>query len=343
MASRCRVDKNKSSIIFDITGGEKNYQSMTLQTVPVEHHIIRTQNENFSLRTDDIDGARAKPFTGKLRNTFYDTTDIEGSSPQNSYDITKPPFDIMGHDDIEGSKPRIRRNMPHSNRHTNPLNPNYELPKTKQEPPPELPFIRDNINYDDIPGVHPRSYKPVKPARDIMKVSDIEGAHPTHRNREIRESHNRQFDVSDINNDGDFHSKRHTDPLDPQFQIYGEILENDFGKSHSNYLVRKGQIDYSLQTQDIEGAQADTSTLFYRTYRPPKPIDEKDENTHPAPTSVELPSMILQGPEIEHQKQVDHIRAEKIRMLENRHLQKKPNVDPIQGLLREQRKQRNNY
>ena len=341
MATRYRVDKNKSSIVFDITGGEKNFQSMTMQTVPVEPKIVRTQNENFSLRTDDIDGARAKPFTGKLRNTFYDTSDIPGSKPHPKIDTTKPPVNIMGLDDIDGSHPRIWRTLPHSDRHTNPLNPDYQLPTKPELPPPELPFIRDGTNYDDIPGVHPRSYKSDKPPRDIMRLDDIQGANPSEKTRPLNESHNRQFDVSDINNDGIFHSRRETNPLDPEFKIYGGILENDFGKSHSNYHTRRGQTDLSLQTKDISGAQADTSTEFYRRYRPPKPINEEDEYIHPAPTSVEVPSMILQGPELEMQRARDKMRSEKIRVFENRHLQRKPDIDPIQGFLRQQRRQNN--
>ncbi|OHT02333.1 hypothetical protein TRFO_07158 [Tritrichomonas foetus] len=150
--SRFNPDKNKSQIVFDITGGEKTYQTMNLNTIPKDPPITRTGHENFSLRTDDIDGAQWRPDRRPTRNFTLNISDIDGASPKSAYNKKRPPFDIMSVDDIEGAKPKICRALPHSNRHTDPQNPVYKLPTKPEEPYPEVKFIYDGYNFDDIPG-----------------------------------------------------------------------------------------------------------------------------------------------------------------------------------------------
>ena len=340
---RFNVDKNKSQIVFDITGGEKSYQTMNLNTIPKDPPIIRSRNENFSLRTDDIVGAQCRKDTRPTRNFTLNISDIEGSSSKPMVNHSKPPFDIMSVDDIQGAKPKICRSLPHSNRHTDPQNPVYQLSQKPEEPIPVPKFVYDGFNFDDIPGVHPKTYKTTKPPKDIMKVSDIEGSQPRNRQRNL-DPQNRILDVSDINNDGLFKTKRHLNPLNPEYHINGETLIADYGISHTNYKSRNtGETDYSLKTQDIDGARADSQTRWYRTFKPPPPPKEEDEY-QPQPTSLMLPSMKKQAFELEKQQLMYKMRGERIQRFESRHLkQDSDHIDPIQGLLRNQRLQQNRY
>lgn len=326
-----RVDKNKSQIVFDITGGDNSMKTMYLATIPKTKQLIRSEGQNFSLRTDDIEGAQPRGPREQKRRDFYFTDDIEGAKPAPAFDRNRNPGNPLALDDIDGAKPRIQRNLPNSNRHTNPLNPVYELPSFKEEPAPVPKFLRDNINYDDIPGVHPKSYKTDKPPRDIMKTDDIckRVISP------VKEFYygNRAMDVSDINNDGVFKTKRHLDPLTPNYFYDGRTLEQDFGLHKSRYLSRRDNIDLSLRTDDIDGAKADSSTTSYRTFKS-KPLDYE---MYKANTSLQLPSMLKQEKELERQRKIDEMRGEKIRKFENRHLHVDTVNDCIQNDLLQRR------
>lgn len=336
--SRFRPDKNKSQIVFDITGGEK-FASMTMATIPKKQQIIRSNNEDYSLKTDDIIGAKPRIDT-RPTHDFINVHDIDGAKPASPFDHNKPPTDVMAVRDIDGAQPRICRNLPHSQRHTNPLNPVYQLPTKEELPPPEIKFVYDGINYDDIPGVHPKSYKQVRPPKDIMKIDDIPGTQHISKTRRF-DSSNRILDVSDINNDGVFHTKRETNPLTPEYYINGENLVADYGKSQTNYKSRKGITDYSLKTKDIEGAQHDSSTTWYRTFKN-NPIPDEDGTEES--TSLMLPSMSKQTAELERQKAINKMRGDKIRRFESRHLNSdNDHVDHVQAELRQRRAKSNMY
>ena len=334
---RFNPDKNKSQIVFDITGGEKHYTTMNLNTIPKDPPIIRSRNENFSLRTDDIDGAQWKPDKRPTHNYTLNISDIEGSSPKPSFNKLKPPFDIMSVDDIDGAKPYIPRNLPHSNRHTDPQNPVYQLSQKPEEPYPVTKFIYDGFSNDDIPGSHPKTYKTSKPPKDIMKTSDIYGARPR-RYDEKFDPQNRILDVTDINDDGLFHTRRHLNPLNPEYKFDGQTLKADYGRPHTNYKTRTtGETDYSLKTSDIEGAHADSQTQWYRTFKyTPVQDDEPTEES----TSVMLPSMKKQTAELQRQRAIYKMRGERIQRFESRHLRHDTShCDHLQAVLRNQRSQ----
>lgn len=319
--------------MFDITGGDKSMKSMTMDTIPLEKRIIRSKEEGFSLRTDDIEGAQPRHREVKPRNTFFDTSDIEGSKPSPIIDRTKPAVDHMDVSDIDGAKPRIQRNLPHSDRHVNPLMPVYDLPSYEEKPVPVPRFIRDQMAIDDIPGSHPRSYKSEKPPRQLMDISDISGARPK-QTRIIRDAKDRTFDVSDINQDGVFKTKRMTDPLNPKYFFDGHEQTDDFGKPGTNYKTRNGMTDLSLKTDDIEGAKADTVTRCYREFRVGKTEDESAEGM----TSLWTQSMAAQDEELRRQRLRDEKRGQRISEMENRNLHGEHICqDVIQATLRKQR------
>ena len=348
-ATRVVRDKNQSQIVFDITGGEKHYLTMSLRTIPKQQPIIKSPNENYNLRTDDIDGAQYKPPKVYNHNFQLDISDIDGTKTKPMVNESKKPVDIMSVDDIEGAKPRIQRQLPHSARITNPLNPQYQLP-TKPEPPIPVPkFIRDSVNVDDIPGAHSKSYQTDKPPRDIMNVNDIPGAHPRKRiltldpdgtcnGLKLTNTCSRSLQVKDINNDGIFKSTRVTNPLNPVYYYDGQKIEaTDYGK-HFPPNLPKNPIDFPNSTKDIEGAQADTSTAWYRSFkRPPQPSIEEDDNYTPSGVLM-LPSMKKQTKDLEMQERLRQYRGDKVRKYENRNLHAaKGTGDPIQSMLRQQR------
>jgi hypothetical protein len=288
---------------------------MTMATIPKPAKFVRTGEADLSLRTDDIEGARAKTSQIKTRDYTLNIRDIEGARPSSPFNPASKPIDVMRVRDIDGAQPRIYRNLPHSSRHTNPLNPEYELPSKVEPLPPEVKFIYDGINYDDIPGVHPRSYKTDKPPRDILKTSDIPGTSSRPRTGPYDRG-NRNMDVHDINGDGKFRTRRVTNPLTPEYEYDGKVWKADFGIQHSNYLTRHDGIDATLTTSDIEGAKVTSYRQKYRRTR--IPTETNDETA-----LLMLPSMYKQTAELERQKAVNQVRGERIRRFESRHLRQK--------------------
>lgn len=338
MARRYQHDKNKSQIVFDFTGGEREMRTMTMQTIPKAKNIVRSEGQNFSLRTDDIQGARPSPPKKAKQYDFYNPDDIDGSKSKPNVDITKKPKDIMSVDDIQGASPSIQRSLPHSNRHSNPQNPVYDLPSYKEEPIPVPKFIRDNINYDDIPGVHPKSYKTNKPPKDTLKIDDIPGAAPKHLVGKFID--HREMDVSDINNDGIFKTRRETNPLFPDYYYDGQTYPRDFGIQKSNYKTRNKDTDLSLRTSDIPGACADSSTEHIRNFKAPPPPSEEDEFGKPV-ALLNLPSMKKAEKELEKRRAIEKYHGETIRRFENRHLAVvNQSADPAQAALKNQRQGR---
>jgi hypothetical protein len=336
MNRRFHPEKFKSQIIFDITGGEKTYATMSLSTFPNQARMIRTGQDDLSLRTDDIEGARARaPARARTTKTrdLMDLSDIEGTRPSPAFDRAKPAVDIMSVRDIDGAAPRIHRDLPHSSRHTNPLVPEYQLPSKEPEPPLVVPFVYDGINYDDIPGVQPRSYKTTKPPRDLLKLSDIPGTRPRPRVRHPDRPPRDIMGVADISNDGKFHSSRRTDPLNPVYVIYGGELESDFGVAQSHYLSREDGRDLSLTTSDIEGASVSPPPRA-RAVKTRSELEEED-NRPGAP--LMLPSMHRQTAELDRQKAINDMRSERIWRFEHRHLQPREARDRAQDLIRTQR------
>jgi hypothetical protein len=88
----------------------------------------------------------------------------------------------------------IRQQLPHSNRTTSPLNPEYQLPSSLELPPVVPRFVRDGFTNDHIAGARPRRL-----------IGDF------------RDSHH--LNVHDTNNDGTFRTSRVTDPLKPIYRV----------------------------------------------------------------------------------------------------------------------------
>jgi len=153
-------------------------------------------------------------------------------------------------------------------------------------------------------------------------------------------SDKRNFDVTDINNDGIFRSHRVTDPLNPVYRINGEeVRGDDFGHTKAPLPAHSGPF-YSLTTSDIEGAQAGSATAKYRNFRQPPQVKEEDQPYQPAPLLM-TPSMKEQTAELDRQREAYRRRGERILYFENRNLHRETGgVDVPQAILRQQREGR---
>ena len=126
----------------------------------------------------DIEGSSPRRF-GALNQKIDFTNkndDIERSWPKQLHvGLNKPEYNLKNND-IEKSSPgcvEIR-----TNRHTNPLEPKYNLAKT-EDFPPEIPrFIRDSIEVKDIEGAQPTKKISLGVKRDPLKKDDIKDSWP---------------------------------------------------------------------------------------------------------------------------------------------------------------------
>ena len=337
--SRYKPEKMKSQIVFDITGGEKEFITMNLNTLPNKKLSERKIGESTILKTDDIEGAYYTPQKLFIRDTNLNINDIPGTKTKPMVDKSIPPKDHFSINDIDGAKPKIQRQLPHSKRMINPVDPEYELPSYEISNNPIPKFLRDTMKNDDVEGSSPKKINYEKPPKDLMKVDDI---NINKNNKKFnKDQKNCSFDVSDINNDGYFKTKRITNPLTPTYQIGGMEIIDDFGKSKPlpqghNYPF------YSLNINDIEGSKADSTTKKFREFNRNILNNNINDNDNSKPAELlMLPSMNKQTEELLKSQEMAKIRGEKIRYYENRNLHfDRLGTDPIQGILRQQREEK---
>jgi hypothetical protein len=334
--TRFRPDKLASQIVFDITGGEPTLRTMHLSTIPNRPRMIKSAAESFSLRTDDIAGAHPPtgPPASPAHSTSLDCSDIAGARSRPMVDPGRAAADIMRVDDIDGSRPRVFRCLPHSTRVVNPVDPVYVLPSGGEpaNAPPRA-FIRDAMFNDDVEGARPMPLYDERPPRDIMNIDDIAGTRPVKRMRVIAREHG-SLDVRDINTDGIFRSARITNPLDPVYVHHGEQIRADDPRVRRPPPRPGGPAG----AEDIEGA-ADTLTQKCRKFR--RPVDARDDGERRPADILMVPSMRLQEAELDHQAKVRAFRGERIRAAEDRCLHAESGTgDPIQATLRRQRETR---
>jgi hypothetical protein len=331
MTTRVRVDPNASQIVFDATGDETQLKSMML-AIPNRPHVVKSGNDSFMLRTDDIPDAQHVPTIRVTRNLMLDTSDIAGTSSKPMFDKSKPPVDLLRVNDIDGSRPRIVRQLPHSNRCLNPVDPQYNLPSKPEEVIPPPKFIRDHMYNGDVEGAQPAPLFSSKPPRDIMRIDDVVGTSPVRCIREVKREPD-SFNVKDINNDGIFKTTRTVDPLNPVYFYDGQwIRSEDFGKARPPKTPHAGP-DRRLVVADIDGTEPGASLKRYRAFRQPPPPREEDE-TKP-PKILMVPSMVEQTKELELQQAIMKYRGDKIRACESRNVRRNAGTgDPVEGILR---------
>lgn len=119
-------------------------------------------------RTDDIEGAHPllKEYQYTNRQDLYNVNDIDGAQPRKLTKELNESF-LLRTNDIEFAQPRCVEFR--TNRHINPIDPEYKLPSYTTAPIPKPKFIRDQIDISDIEGTRPGKLYPYE-KRDIINV-----------------------------------------------------------------------------------------------------------------------------------------------------------------------------
>lgn len=172
-------------------------------------------------------------------------------------DTNKPDRQLF-HDDIEGSKPKMKWRF-RTNRCVNPLEPEYTFPSYVPAPNVSPKFTRDSYDVSDIEGTKSRPLYRFLERKNHL-VDDIEGAQSGWRPRHSRARHeapplDHSLNVGDITGGG-FRTRRMTNPLTPSYRVNGmDIADNPVtSRPRSLPKARDGPF-YPLTTVDIEGAQ----------------------------------------------------------------------------------------
>eukprot|EP01036_Dinobryon_divergens_P031305 gene31305-40677_t len=209
----------------------------------------------------DIEGARSQP---KYKHYFSDKpaflpSDVEGSTSKPLTHTRNTRDNSLYIDDIEGTRFVIKDRMMKTNRHVNPLEPEYSLPSYATAEIPETKFIKDPLNNKDIEGAQVRP-KRWYATRDIMAVNDIVGAQanwrPRHAKARLEGPPHEIMQVSDIAAKTHRYvdkTSRCSDTLNPHYFINGmEYKDESYTRPRPNRaLIADNTI---LRTDDIPGA-----------------------------------------------------------------------------------------
>jgi len=223
------------------------------------------------LNTIDIDGAQPRPFskaTELCLPNFHSTLDIEGGQPRKLIPtvVNKPNDRNLRNDDIEHSRPYVNRMI--TNRVVDPLNPDYMLPSTSIRAITPPKFLRETNRVQDINNDpdYPTLKKPSEFAtRNHMDYKDAVGTQTAVARLKPRHSkHFGPLEVTDINNDSIFRTRRVGNPLSPRYtydtpQEMNENCSNNhnigvIAGNHPRRLppMRNDRPLLSLKTDDIE-------------------------------------------------------------------------------------------
>jgi len=242
--------------------------TMYLSTVNEPGFTKKTFYKDRSPNLDISDIDKAKPHYQGYQFTEKETygnrnDDIAGSRPKKLHQPLEKVYFGLRNDDIVGTKPKCQK-FTTTRSPTNPLNPEYKLPEVEVRVATPPKFVRDNIDIKDIEGAKPNPYTRYNINRKTNNVEDIDGAKP--KKEWLPQGKQSSLNVKDINYFWEFHTKRQTDPLSPRYKVVDQ--ENnlvEYGKLDNKVAVRHPKevnkvVSFDLKTDDINGAQASTST-----------------------------------------------------------------------------------
>jgi hypothetical protein len=204
----------------------------------------------------DIDGAKSGPkYKLYFDKPLPQQSDVDGSTSKPLTKTRNCRDNSLYIDDIEGTRHTIKDRMMRTNRHVNPLDPQYKLPSYEASAYPTPRFLKDSMRLDDIHHVEERVYA----TRDIMNINDIVGAHadwrPRHREARLLAPPHDIMQVQDIAAKTSWMDKtsRCSNVLNPVYNIHGmEFKDSKFMRpTQPRNLMEDNSI---LQTQDIAGA-----------------------------------------------------------------------------------------
>ena len=245
---------------------------MSLSTInnndfPIKKFKQMSTNRDWSLNLYnlDIEGSSPRKF-GLFANKIDFTNqnkDIEKSFPYVPKILKKPNFNLSN-EDIEGSKPNVSQCNKLS-RHTNPLQPKYNLPKGEEiQFEDKAKFIRDNLYIDDIAGTKSRKQNIF--LRDNLNKNDLKDSFPkkTYFTRKDNYSNMDYNDVTKIRNK----SKRSTNPLIPLYNWKYPINNLRYsvgpidGNSSIPFSLYKYENPFNLRNDDIDGTNPGSKNKF---------------------------------------------------------------------------------
>ena len=229
----------------------------------------------FTNNVSDIDGARSTvPYSDRYSNKpTFNNADVAGSVSRpltHSRNVRDLSLYI---DDIDGTRHSIKYRMMRTKRHVNPLVPEYDLPSFVPARVPEVPFMRDSMNSDDVEGSRPKPLQKFQ-LRDNISTDDIVGAQACWRPMHMRvRLENEPHDIMSI---GEITLKkkrfqdrgqRSTDLMNPIYEVNGMVIEDEARWTKPKPLKKFVPGNHLLQTRDIEGAFSGWGRVDRREYR----------------------------------------------------------------------------
>jgi len=193
----------------------------------------------------DIEGAtRLDRWERRNKPDHFSTDDIPGSRPMTQQRARKTTFHCNS--DIPGSSSCIKSFR--TDRVVNPLQPEYNLPKSVMAPIPVPKFINDNMNISDIPGASPNASRPFE-TRDSHNVFDVPGATQITSFLHLKKNRRSEKHVEPQVR----RSTRSSNPLQPVYSIYGIDIQ-DHPKTRPNKL--ESRFVHKMAPSEIPGARS---------------------------------------------------------------------------------------
>ena len=227
--------------------------------------IITNRDWSLNLYNLDIEGSSPRKF-GVFANKIDFTNknrDIEKSFPYIPKILKKPIYNLSN-EDVEGSKPNCSQCTKIS-RHTNPLQPKYNLPRGEEfKIEDKSKFIRDNLYIDDIIGS--RSKKKNIFLRDSLNKDDLKESFPK-KQYFIRKDKYNNLEYNDISRKRE-KSQRNINPLMPIYNWKYTINNLRYsvgpieGNTSNPFSKYKYANPYNLRNDDIEGTNSGSKFKF---------------------------------------------------------------------------------
>ena len=214
-----------------------------------------------NLTTYDINKKKILPTTRK--NNSLITKDIKNCKSKKHFRLLKMPFDRFSNKDIKGNKSQIIK-FQTKRSPSNPLTPIYKLPKLLPFEKISLKFIKDPLKIDDIKGTKSENIIKDQFIKKTNFIGDIKIGKILRRKKRQKEK------LLKFENKNCFRSSRNSNPLEPSYLYINKKtnekikigkIEKNFPKILHRNLNKKN--DSSLNTKDIEGAQASTSINLF--------------------------------------------------------------------------------
>ena len=231
--------------------------------------LATKRNWSLNLYNLDIQGSSPLKFGKFFKKVDFtnNNKDIEKSSSKPLYKKILPSFSLST-DGIHEAIPKKTKLK--ITRHTNPLQPVYNLPKSEEYNSNDNidniknKFIKDTSNIDDIEGAKPKKFGNFF-LRNTLNKDDIKETFV--KKKYIRKEKYNSIDYSDINNIK-YKRKVNLNPLNPIYDwnysknniryLIGPIEKNQ-PKPFSDIIYKK---PFNLNNDDVEGTKTNTKNKF---------------------------------------------------------------------------------